>query len=136
MIHGLSFDVSLSQAGVGAGCNSQIFGRKSRDKGKEDLLKRAKQKSMRRLTSEQYAKIDARAQALPLSRRHAFLVILAEKIKLDAQVSRNQTISDYTLSSLIHAALLHSHQPQPGNPHADAAAKELDRLIRLHGSNN
>jgi len=91
---------------------------------------------MRRLTSEQYATIDARAQALPLSRRHAFLVILADKIKLDAQVGRNQTISDFTLSQLIHAALLHSHQPQPANPHADAAAKELDRLIKLHGSNN
>jgi hypothetical protein len=91
---------------------------------------------MRRLTTKQYAKIDERAQALPLSRRHTFLVNLAGKIKLDAEVNRNQTISDNALSSLIHAALLHSHQPQAANPHADAAAKELDRLIRLHSSNN
>jgi hypothetical protein len=91
---------------------------------------------MHRLTSEQYAKIDARAQALPPYRRHSFLVILAGKIKLDAEVNRNQRISDCTLSQLIHAASLHSHQPQPANKCADAAAKELDRLIRLHGSNN
>ena len=64
---------------------------------------------MRRLTTKQYAEIAARAQALPLSRRHTFLVNLAGKIKLDAEVNRNQTISDTTLSSLIHAALRHSH---------------------------
>ena len=88
---------------------------------------------MRRLTSEQYTKIDVVAQALPPSRRHAFLVILAGKITLDARVTRDRTlIDDTTLSALIYAALHHSQRPKPADSHADAAAKELDRLIKLH----
>ena len=60
---------------------------------------------MRRLTSEQYVKIDAAAKALPLSQRHAFLARLANKINLDALATRNRTVSDLALSSMIGAAL-------------------------------
>jgi len=59
---------------------------------------------MCRLTSQQYAKIDAVVQSLPPSRRHAFLVMLAGKINLDARVNRNRTLSATVLSMLIDAA--------------------------------
>jgi hypothetical protein len=84
---------------------------------------------MRRLTSEQYVKIDAAAKALPLSQRHAFLARLANKINLDALATRNRTVSDLALSSMIGAALHCSARD-------DAIAKELDRLIKLHSDNN
>src|SRR5262245_22002160 len=61
--------------------------------------------------------------------RHAFLARLAGKINLDALATRNRTVSDLALSSMIAAALHCSARD-------DAAAKELDRLIKLHSDNN
>ena len=88
------------------------------------------------LTSEQYVKIDAVAQTLPPSRRHAFLVKLAGKINLEARVSRSRTLPDTKLSKLIDAALyeMRNENQRPADPHAAAAAKELDRLIKMYSN--
>jgi hypothetical protein len=85
------------------------------------------------LTSEQYVKIDEVAQALPPSRRHPFLVILAGKIEFSARVTHDQTLSDAVLSKVIDAALrkMRAESQRPADPHAAAAAKELDRLVKL-----
>jgi len=91
---------------------------------------------MRRLTSEQYVKIDAVAQTLPPSKRHAFLVKLAGKIYRDARVSHTRTLPDIKLSNLIDAALyeMRDEKQRPADPHAAAAAKELDRLIKMYSN--
>jgi hypothetical protein len=91
---------------------------------------------MRRLTSEQYLKIDAVAQTLPPSKRHAFLVKLAGKISRDARVSRARTVPHTKLSNLIDAALyeMRDGNQRPADPHAAAAAKELDRLIKMYSN--
>ena len=89
---------------------------------------------MRCLTSEQYVKIDEVVQTLPQSRRHAFLVTLVRKLNLDERENRGQTLPDAVLSTLISAALSQTWRPQNADPHAVAAAKELDRLIKLHSN--
>ena len=51
----------------------------------------------RSLTSEQYVKINAVAQALPPLQRHLFLVALANKISLNARAFRNREANDASL---------------------------------------
>jgi hypothetical protein len=93
------------------------------------------------LTSQQYRKIDAAAQVLPLSLRHSFLVKLAGKIVLNARVTRSSTLADALLTKMIDE-ILHDmrmatdqkQQPLSEDLRLDedcveVTAKELDILI-------
>jgi hypothetical protein len=100
----------------------------------------------RRLTSEQYVKINAVAQALPPLQRHLFLAALANKISLNARAFRDREATDDSLlDKLIDGALgevqarKRQKQQRPlGEPEqlgedcADVTAKELERLIAKH----